>query len=53
MTDILFFIVLFPLTILSFLAIGIVGAIVFEWVGNKVFDWIADGQEWQQKKGWW
>lgn len=53
MTEFLLFVVLFPVTILGFTALGIIGAIAFEWIGDRVFDIIADTQEWQQKKGWW
>lgn len=53
MLNVLLFVIMFPVVIVTFLFIGFAGAIAFEWLGDKVFDMIADGQEWQQKKGWW
>lgn len=50
MLDILFFIVLFPLAVITFTVIGICGAIVFEYIGDWVFERIADLQEWQFKE---
>jgi hypothetical protein len=32
---------------------GIAVAVAFTWAGNKAFDCIAAGQEWQKKMGWW
>ena len=39
--------------ILVFSIAGGVLAIGFQYLGDWVFDRIADTQEWQQKKGWW
>lgn len=41
------------LLIVAFAIAGAGVAVAFQYVGDKAFDMIAAGQEWQQKKGWW
>ena len=42
--------ILFVIMILGFTALGIIGAIAFEYAGDWVFNRLADFQEWQDSK---
>jgi predicted PurR-regulated permease PerM len=34
-------------------AAGVIVAVIFMAIGDKLFDWVADGQEWQKRNGYW
>ena len=43
----------FLLMLFVLVPLGILGAVAFNWMGEKAFDLIADAQELQKRKGWW